>query len=100
VFVHRLVMLAFVGPCPAGHEVRHINGDPSDNRLVNLRYGTRSENQKDRARHERTKLTPANVKDIRRRLKRCESQYSIAARFNVNQSLISRIKTGEAYSDV
>lgn len=42
--VHRLVMLAFVGPCPEGNEVDHINGIRDDNRLVNLRYVTRSQN--------------------------------------------------------
>jgi len=28
----------------AGHEVLHLNHTPADNRLINLRYGTRSEN--------------------------------------------------------
>ncbi len=42
--VHRLVMLAFVGLPPKGKEVRHINGIPTDNRLKNLVYGTRTEN--------------------------------------------------------
>jgi hypothetical protein len=50
-YVHRLVMLAFVGPCPAGQEVRHLDGDPTNNCLDNLRYGTRSENALDRAIH-------------------------------------------------
>lgn len=49
--VHRLVMLAFVGPCPEGMEVCHNNGDPTDNRLTNLRYATRSENHYDKRRH-------------------------------------------------
>ena len=44
--VHQLVMLAFVGPAPSGHEVMHKNHNPSDNRLSNLKYGTRSENVK------------------------------------------------------
>ena len=44
--VHRLVLEAFVGPCPDGCEVLHLNHDPADNRLVNLKYGTRSENLK------------------------------------------------------
>lgn len=49
--VHRLVMDAFVGPCPDGLEVRHLDGDPSNNRLSNLQYGTRPENQLDAVRH-------------------------------------------------
>ena len=42
--VHCLVMLAFEGPPPAGKEVLHGNHNPADNRLANLRYGTRGEN--------------------------------------------------------
>lgn len=42
--VHQLVLEAFVGPRPAGCEVLHLNHKPADNRLENLRYGTRSEN--------------------------------------------------------
>lgn len=37
-YVHRLVLEAFVGPCPAGMEGCHRNCDPSDNRLINLRW--------------------------------------------------------------
>lgn len=47
VYVHRLVMAAFVGPCPDEMEICHNNGDPTDNRLENLRYDTRSENMID-----------------------------------------------------
>ena len=42
--VHQLVMRAFVGDPPQGMEVRHLNGDPTDNRLDNLKYGSRTEN--------------------------------------------------------
>ena len=49
--VHRLVLAAFVGPCPEGMEVRHLNGIPGDNRLVNLAYGTSSENKRDMIAH-------------------------------------------------
>ena len=35
-YVHRLVIEAFIGPCPDDHEAAHLNGNPSDNRLANL----------------------------------------------------------------
>lgn len=34
------------GPRPAGCEALHLNHAPSDNRVENLRWGTRSENLK------------------------------------------------------
>lgn len=49
--VHRLVLRAFIGPCPAGKESLHGNGQRDDNRLANLRYGTSAENHQDRVRH-------------------------------------------------
>lgn len=42
--IHRLVLEAFVGPCPEGMQCLHANDVADDNRLVNLRWGTRSEN--------------------------------------------------------
>jgi len=49
--VHRLVLTAFVGPCPDGMLTRHLNGDPADNRLANLVWGTPSENNTDARNH-------------------------------------------------
>lgn len=49
--VHRLVLLAFVGPCPEGMEACHNNGDPADNRLPNLRWDTRKANVSDTLAH-------------------------------------------------
>lgn len=50
--VHQLVLLAFVGPRPAGAiHIRHLNGDPTDCRVANLAYGTASQNAYDRVRH-------------------------------------------------
>lgn len=50
-YVHRLVLEAFVGPAPQGHECCHYNGNGSDNRLENLRWDTRSANHLDKVRH-------------------------------------------------
>jgi hypothetical protein len=49
--VHVLLMLAFCGPRPDGMEIRHLNGDSADGRLVNLAYGTHSENVLDQVAH-------------------------------------------------
>ena len=43
--VHKLVTETFIGPCPDGMEVLHLDTDRSNPSLTNLRYGTRSENQ-------------------------------------------------------
>jgi len=51
--VHWLVLEAFVGPCPAGEEGLHGNDIKTDNRLSNLRWGTRSDNVKDAIRNGR-----------------------------------------------
>ncbi len=50
-FVHRLVLLAFKGPRPDGQYCRHLNGVPTDNRLANLAWGTKSENTFDKVGH-------------------------------------------------
>ena len=49
--IHRLVLQAFVGDCPNGMETRHLDGNPANNLLSNLKWDTKSENNKDRFRH-------------------------------------------------
>jgi hypothetical protein len=77
-YVHRLVLETFVGPCPPGFEACHNNGVRADCRLSNLRWDSRSGNQRDRERHgtrsqggrwSRAKVTPEQVREIRRRYK-------------------------------
>lgn len=46
--VHRLVLETFVGPPPPGCEADHIDRDRSNNALSNLRWVTKSENNKNR----------------------------------------------------
>ena len=56
---------------------RHMDGNPSNNTLSNLKYGTRSENEQDKKRHgtyhwgennHRAKLTEEQVIEIRKPL--------------------------------
>lgn len=49
--VHRLVLLAFVGPPDEGKQCRHLDGDPTNNNLSNLRWGTPAENNADQVSH-------------------------------------------------
>jgi hypothetical protein len=49
--VHQLVALAFIGPRPEGQEVRHWDGNPLNNNVSNLLYGTPVENAQDKLRH-------------------------------------------------
>jgi hypothetical protein len=74
--VHRLVLAAFVGPCPDGMECRHLNGIKADCRLENLAWGTQEENRSDNSRlnayqcgetHHYSKLTEKSVRRIRER---------------------------------
>lgn len=50
ILVHRAVLEAFVGPCPEGMETRHLDGNPKNNRLDNLVWGTSQQNKLDTAR--------------------------------------------------
>lgn len=49
--VHRLVLEAFVGPCPPGMEACHKDGDHTNSSLDNLRWDTHRENWRDSVRH-------------------------------------------------
>jgi len=49
--IHVLVLLAFVGPRPEGQQARHLNGNATDNRRVNLAWGTPKQNTADSIRH-------------------------------------------------
>jgi hypothetical protein len=53
--LHVLVLAAFVSGRPArGMQARHLNGDPLDNRLENLAWGTPKQNGEDKVRHGRS----------------------------------------------
>ncbi len=98
ILVHRLVLEAFVGPCPEEMEACHGDGDPSNNRLENLRWDTRKANCADRLRHgtlargERNglaKLARGQVLVIRADPRSC---WKIAQDYDINPTTVSQIK--------
>ena len=104
--VHRLVLEAFVGPCPERTECRHLDGNPGHNWRENLRWGTRKENCKDTIQHGRSnsgekqrnaKLTETDVRFIRHWLKKGYIQKRIAGVFGVTPQTISHINTGRIW---
>lgn len=48
-WVHRLILLTFVGPPADGWYASHANDDPADNRIGNLRWATPAQNARDTA---------------------------------------------------
>ena len=63
--VHRLVLTAFVGKCPDGMEGCHIDGDPSNNCLSNLKWDTPKNNCLERGNYGVAVLSEKEVKTIR-----------------------------------
>lgn len=92
--VHQLVAKTFLGPQPPATDVRHLNGDPQDNRPENLCYGSRTENILDVYRVGKSwrKLSLIEIQDIQERLAAGEPGHSIAMAYGVSDVTVSRIK--------
>lgn len=97
-FVHRLVLETFVGPCPNGMECRHLNRNRTDNKLGNLKWGTRSDNMLDAVKHgthpgfQNAKLNRGQVKTILGLYNAgTRSQRELAKTYRVVQQTISDI---------
>jgi len=105
--VHRLVMAAFIGPCPECKQVNHIDGDKTNNHFDNLEYVTGSGNMSHAyamglksnrgENHSCNKLKEADIPKIRRLLRDGFTQVAIGIIFNVSQSNISCVATGKTW---
>lgn len=104
--IHRLVAAAFI-PNPGGHPlVRHVDGDRSNNAADNLAWGTYSDNEADKIGHGTRRYGTAKMKLNRQA--RTEAlalaaagvpRSQIAARFQVNQSTITRLVNGTTWAN-
>lgn len=105
--IHRLLLLAFVGPKPDGLVTRHLNGNPLDNRLENLCYGTYAENRADAkshgterrgSSHVNAKLTEEQVAEIRRLKATSAVTYrELSERFGVSAGVLCNIVSGKRW---
>jgi len=107
-YVHRLVLRAFIGGPSDNQECLHLNGNPKDNSLENLKWGTSTENSiqsRDHGtmscgeRHYCTKLTKNQAKKIKYLANNTNMTHKeIAEKFPVSSSHVSDIKRGEKWS--
>ncbi|MCH5645131.1 HNH endonuclease [Gordonia sp. ABSL49_1] len=108
--VHQIVAESFLGPRPTpGHQVRHLNGCRSDNRAINLAWGTAADNARDRDRHGMTvhgvahvnaKLSPMIVRESRARFRSGESIKAIARSFGVCDKTMADAISGRTWAHV
>jgi hypothetical protein len=102
--VHHLILKSFIGPRPEGMQACHVNDDPQDNRLSNLKWGTARENVADARlngrlvinifmydQYPKAKLNPDKAREIRRRHAAGETHGLLAREFRVDPKTIWHI---------
>lgn len=108
-YVHRLVLMAWVRMPFSDEEGRHLNDIPDDNRLENLAWGSRLENVADKRRNEgfpvgersgSHKLTDKQVLEVREKYKNGMSSRDIAAEYGVTHTSILKIARGQRWKHV
>lgn len=88
---HRLAWLLMTGSLPdKGREIDHVNGDRSDNRWVNLREATRSQNATNSGLSKKNKSGVRGISWIKR-----DSKWDARIRVNGTLHLIGRFAEKE-----
>jgi hypothetical protein len=79
--VHRLVADAFLPPRPVGAtQIRHLDGDPTNNRADNLAWGDAASNAADRSAHGRAApITPEKREKMSAGFRRWMEARNVAA---------------------
>lgn len=103
--LHILVAKAFLGPCPEGKEVNHIDGVKRNCAISNLEYVTRKENHEHAVKlglkafgshHGRAKLSEDDVIAIRK-ADGIISQSKLAKKYGVTAGLIANVMRGTTW---
>lgn len=90
VYVHRAVLESFVGPCPVGMQACHKDGNPSNNRIYNLRWDTHMNNELDK---KKDRCTPQQIKAVKTLLDNGCRPIDIARIFGMKRYTVTDIKT-------
>lgn len=105
-YVHRLVLLAFVGERPAGTEGAHLNGIRHDNRPENLQWVTRPVNYSHSIAHGtdtrgHRNARAAFTREQTRRIRALTLRFmpaAIAKMYDVSPSTICNLRGGRTYA--
>lgn len=107
IYVHFALLFLFGPPRPSSkHECRHLDGNPANNALGNLAWGTKKDNADDRRahgrnptgeKHGRAKLSEPQAREVLS-LKGSLSQEACARRFKVSRRAVRMIWDGVNWS--
>ena len=107
--IHVIVARVFLPPPSPGQDrVRHLDGDPANNCVVNLAWGTQKENADDMIRHGRSlrglknpnaKLNPKRIQIARDLISEGFRIEVVARLFGVCYESIRRAVNGEQWVD-
>lgn len=105
--VHRLVMEAFVGPCPEGMECAHKDGNKANCRADNLEWKTKIANERDKVghgtllmgeSHGKSKLAEADVLKIVEMVGSGMTMTEVASLKSVSRPTVGHIMSGRLWS--
>lgn len=104
-YVHDLVLTAFVGPRPPKSWARHWDDDGANNTLLNLSWATPRRNAQDKKWNRGTTLyvlSPAQVKEIKRAQQNWfrGQDRRLAEKYGTSPSLMWRIRHNLVHLDV
>ena len=106
--IHRLVAEHFLEERPEGAQlVRHLDGNKSNNSLLNLAWGTYVDNENDKIQHGTwntrnggAKITSEQVMKIRDKIIIGEKQKDLAIEYGITRPTVNRIANNKIWKNI